>query len=41
MSTNPFDSDSGTFYVLVNSEEQHSLWPTSAEVATTERFFAA
>ncbi|KAA1248813.1 MbtH family protein [Mycobacterium simiae] len=28
MTTNPFDDDNGTFYVLVNQEEQHSLWPT-------------
>lgn len=32
MSTNPFDDDNGTFYVLVNDEEQHSLWPTFADV---------
>lgn len=32
MSTNPFDDDDGTFYVLVNDEDQHSLWPTSATV---------
>ena len=32
MSTNPFDDDNGTFYVLVNDEGQHSLWPTFAEV---------
>ena len=32
MSTNPFDDDEGTFYVLVNDEEQYSLWPTFAEV---------
>ena len=32
MSTNPFDDDEGTFYVLVNEEEQYSLWPTFAEV---------
>lgn len=32
MSTNPFDDDDGEFYVLVNNEEQHSLWPTFAEV---------
>jgi MbtH protein len=24
---NPFDDPDGTFYVLVNDEEQHSLWP--------------
>ena len=28
MSTNPFDDDNGTFFVLVNDEGQHSLWPT-------------
>ncbi|MCV7124302.1 MbtH family protein [Mycobacterium lacus] len=32
MSVNPFDDDSGSFFVLVNDEEQHSLWPTFAEV---------
>lgn len=32
MSTNPFDDDNGSFYVLVNNEEQHSLWPTFADV---------
>ena len=32
MSTNPFDDENGTFYVLVNDEEQHSLWPTFADV---------
>lgn len=32
MSTNPFDDDSGTFFVLANDEEQHILWPTFAEV---------
>lgn len=31
MSTNPFDDDNGTFVVLVNDEEQHSLWPTFAD----------
>lgn len=32
MSTNPFDDEDGQFYVLVNEEDQHSLWPTFAEV---------
>jgi uncharacterized protein YbdZ (MbtH family) len=32
MSTNPFDDETGTFLVLVNDEEQHSLWPTFADV---------
>ena len=30
MSINPFNDDNGSFFVLVNDEEQHSLWPTSA-----------
>lgn len=34
MSTNPFDDDNGTFYVLVNDEDQHSLWPAFADVPT-------
>lgn len=32
MSINPFDDDNGSFFVLVNEEEQHSPWPTFAEV---------
>ena len=32
MSTNPFDAEDGQFYVLVNDEEQHSLWPAFAEI---------
>jgi len=32
MSTNPFDDEDGQFYILVNDEEQHSLWPTFAPV---------
>jgi uncharacterized protein YbdZ (MbtH family) len=32
VSTNPFDDDDGSFFVLVNDEEQHSLWPTFAAV---------
>ncbi|BBZ47086.1 hypothetical protein MPRM_43670 [Mycobacterium parmense] len=32
VSLNPFDDDAGTFFVLVNDEEQHSLWPTFADV---------
>ena len=31
MITNPFD-DEGSFFVLVNDEEQHSLWPTFANI---------
>nr|AGS49965.1 MbtH protein [uncultured bacterium esnapd26] len=30
--TNPFDDEDGSFFVLVNGEGQHSLWPTFAEV---------
>lgn len=26
--TNPFDDPEGTFLVLVNDENQHSLWPS-------------
>ncbi|GGS19383.1 protein MbtH [Streptomyces aureoverticillatus] len=32
MSSNPFDDADGQFYVLVNDEEQHSLWPSFSEV---------
>lgn len=32
MTTNPFDDDGGRFFVLVNAEEQHSLWPTFADI---------
>lgn len=32
MSINPFDDDNGSFYVLINDEEQHSLWPSFADV---------
>jgi uncharacterized protein YbdZ (MbtH family) len=31
-SGNPFDDDDGVFFVLVNGEEQHSLWPAFADV---------
>ncbi|GAB2784839.1 MbtH family protein [Amycolatopsis magusensis] len=30
--SNPFDNPDGTFSVLVNEEQQHSLWPEFAEV---------
>ena len=29
---NPFDDQDGTFLVLVNDEEQHSLWPHTLAV---------
>ena len=31
MSANPFDDDNATFVVLVNDEDQHSLWPAFAD----------
>jgi MbtH protein len=30
--TNPFDDPDGTFVVLVNDEDQHSLWPVHISV---------
>lgn len=30
--TNPFDDEDGRFFVLVNDEGQHSLWPSFADV---------
>ncbi|GGV56157.1 protein mbtH [Streptomyces spectabilis] len=30
--TNPFDDEQGSFLVLVNDENQHSLWPASADI---------
>ncbi|MEU6717088.1 MbtH family protein [Nonomuraea sp. NPDC046802] len=32
MTTNPFDDVEGRFLVLVNAENQHSLWPSFADV---------
>jgi uncharacterized protein YbdZ (MbtH family) len=32
MQPNPFDDDNGSFFVLVNDDEQHSLWPVFADV---------
>jgi MbtH protein len=32
MSTNPFEDDSAAYLVLVNSENQHSLWPAAIAV---------
>ncbi|WP_030723182.1 MbtH family protein [Streptomyces griseus] len=31
MSTNPFDDEDGRFFVVVNDEDQHSLWPVFIE----------
>jgi len=36
MNANPFDDDDGTFFVLVNDEGQHSLWPTFAGIPAGE-----
>lgn len=30
--TNPFEDDSADYFVLVNDEGQHSLWPEFAEI---------
>ncbi|GAA1459842.1 MbtH family protein [Williamsia maris] len=32
MSGNPFDDTDGTFVVLVNAEDQYSLWPSFSDV---------
>ena len=32
MTANPFDDEGASFFVLVNEEEQHSLWPTFVDV---------
>ncbi|MEY2231939.1 MULTISPECIES: MbtH family protein [Streptomyces] len=32
MSSNPFNDGDGRFYVVVNDEEQHSLWPSFTEI---------
>ncbi|MGL6236534.1 MAG: MbtH family protein [Segniliparus sp.] len=32
MPPNPFDDEQGLFFVLVNAEEQRSLWPAFAAV---------
>lgn len=32
MSTNLFDDEGAKYYVLINDEEQHSIWPTLVDV---------
>jgi MbtH protein len=32
VTSNPFDDPDGSFFVLVNAEDQHSLWPAFAGV---------
>ncbi|MFF7337772.1 MbtH family protein [Streptomyces sp. NPDC008163] len=29
---NPFDDAEGSFHVVVNDEDQHSLWPAFADI---------
>jgi MbtH protein len=30
--TNPFDNEEGEFLVLINDENQHSLWPNGMDI---------
>ncbi len=30
--SNPFDDQGGAFVVLINDQDQHSLWPAAAEI---------
>jgi MbtH protein len=32
VTTNPFEDENAEYLVLVNDEEQHSLWPADIEV---------
>ena len=32
LSTNPFDDETAAFFVVVNDEDQHSLWPAFAAI---------
>ncbi|MBF8189185.1 MbtH family protein [Nonomuraea sp. K274] len=32
MNTNPFEDENGSYLVLVNDENQHSLWPAGIDV---------
>jgi MbtH protein len=32
MTTNPFEDEDGAYLVLVNDEDQHSLWPADIDV---------
>ncbi|MFD7237420.1 MbtH family protein [Streptomyces syringium] len=32
--SNPFEDDNAGYFVLVNDENQHSLWPAFAEIPT-------
>jgi uncharacterized protein YbdZ (MbtH family) len=41
VSINSFNDDNGSFFVLVNDEEQHSLWPAFADVQPAGGWFTA
>jgi uncharacterized protein YbdZ (MbtH family) len=41
MTINPFDDDNGTFFVLVNDEDQHSLWPAFIDIPAGWRVYTA
>lgn len=32
MSTNPFEDETAAYLILVNAENQHSLWPSGIDV---------
>jgi len=32
VTTNPFENEDGVYHVLINEEEQYSLWPSFREV---------
>jgi MbtH protein len=32
VTTNPFEDENGSYFVLINGEGQHSLWPAFADV---------
>jgi MbtH protein len=32
VATNPFENEEGAYFVLVNDEGQHSLWPSFVEI---------
>jgi MbtH protein len=32
MATNPFEDEDASYFVLINDEGQHSLWPVFADV---------
>lgn len=32
MTTNPFDDESASFFVMINDEGQYSIWPAFADI---------